>query len=72
MIAEGADGPDGAAPSGARFLLELDGAARAPDALAALVAAGARVQSAVPVRDPLEEAYLSLLAQARAEGLISS
>ena len=53
------------------LLLELAGRAHAPDALAALVASGARVLSAVPVRDPLEEAYLALLGQARSEGLIS-
>jgi hypothetical protein len=37
--------------------------------VAALVAAGARVQAVVPVRDALEESYLALLAQARKEGL---
>jgi ABC-2 type transport system ATP-binding protein len=40
-----------------------------PAVVAALVAAGARVQAVVPVRDALEESYLALLAQARKEGL---
>ena len=53
---------------GLRLLLELPEAA-VPDALAALVHAGARVLAAVPERDPLEEAYLELRADARARGL---
>jgi ABC-2 type transport system ATP-binding protein len=40
-----------------------------PGAVAALVAAGARIEAVVPVRDVLEEAYVALLARARAEGL---
>ena len=40
-----------------------------PDAVAALVAAGARIVSVAPQRDPLEDAYLELLAEARALGL---
>ncbi len=53
------------------LLVELRHASSVPDALAALVASGTRISSAVPVRHPLEEAYLALLAQARDEGLIS-
>ena len=60
------------AEGGAALLAELDSPAHAPDAIAALVAAGVRLQAATPVRDPLEEAYLALLAQARAEGLIAA
>jgi hypothetical protein len=60
----------GARAEGAAIVLWLEAAeAAVPTALATLAAAGARVQAAVPLRDPLEEAYLSLLAQARAEGL---
>ncbi|GAC1343609.1 MAG: ABC transporter ATP-binding protein [Myxococcales bacterium] len=40
-----------------------------PSAVAALVAAGARIEAVVPVRHALEEAYVALLARARAEGL---
>ena len=54
---------------GARLLLELSADDAAPDAVAALVQAGARVAAVVPERDPLEEAYLTLLAEARARGL---
>jgi ABC-2 type transport system ATP-binding protein len=60
----------GARAEGAAIVLWLEAAEEAvPTALATLAAAGARVQAAVPLRDTLEEAYLSLLAQARAEGL---
>ncbi len=60
----------GARAEGSAIVLWLEGAeAAVPTVLATLAAAGARVQAAVPLRDPLEEAYLSLLAQARAEGL---
>jgi ABC-2 type transport system ATP-binding protein len=43
--------------------------AEVPDIVAALVAAGARIQAVVPHRDPLEEAWLQLLSEAREEGL---
>jgi ABC-2 type transport system ATP-binding protein len=42
-----------------------------PGAVAALVAAGARIEAVVPVRDALEEAYVALLARARAEGFVA-
>jgi ABC-2 type transport system ATP-binding protein len=61
----------GAAP-GTQLMLELEHETNAPDALAALIAAGGRLLSAVPARAPLEEAYLALLAQARKEGLIDA
>ena len=54
---------------GMALLLELDDAAAMPDLVAALAAAGARINAVVPQRDPLEEAYLQLLAQARSLGL---
>jgi len=47
--------------------LFIEPLAEVPDIVAALVAAGARVAAVVPHRDPLEEAWLSLLAEARAE-----
>jgi ABC-2 type transport system ATP-binding protein len=40
--------------------------AQAPDVLACLVKAGARVHSAVPAHRPLEEVYLELIRQGRA------
>ena len=40
-----------------------------PEAVAALVAVGARIVGVAPDRDPLEDAYLQLLAEARALGL---
>ena len=40
-----------------------------PDLVAALVLAGARIASVMPHRDPLEEAWLQLLAEAREQGL---
>ncbi len=40
-----------------------------PEAVAALVAVGARIVAVSPDRDPLEDAYLQLLAEARALGL---
>jgi len=65
------------APDGVRSLcksLRLSGntlliepLAEVPDIVAALVAEGARVAAVVPHRDPLEEAWLSLLAEARGE-----
>jgi len=39
--------------------------------VAALVACGARVAAVQPVRDPLEEAYMAVLAEARGRGLLS-
>ena len=54
---------------GAALLVELKDPACMPDLVAALVQAGARIASIVPQRDPLEEAYLLLLAQARSLGL---
>jgi ABC-2 type transport system ATP-binding protein len=57
----------GACGSGVELVLELR--CEIPDAVAALVGAGARIVSVGPVRDPLEDAYLQLLAEARALGL---
>ncbi|MBS2023135.1 MAG: hypothetical protein JST92_12040, partial [Deltaproteobacteria bacterium] len=42
-----------------------------PDLIAALVAHGARIQEVTEERDPLERAWVQLLEQARAEGLIA-
>jgi ABC-2 type transport system ATP-binding protein len=56
------------AGSGVELVLELR--CEIPEAVAALVGAGARVVSVGPVRDPLEDAYLQLLAEARALGLM--
>ena len=54
---------------GATLLLSLSpDEAAVPSVLTALLAAGALVQAVVPLRDPLEEAYVQLLAQARTEG----
>ncbi len=47
-----------------RVMLSEDG--QAPDVLACLVGAGARVFSAVPAQRPLEEVYLELIRQGRA------
>jgi hypothetical protein len=49
--------------------LFLEPAAEIPDIVAALVGSGARVAAVVPHRDPLEEAWLQLLADARDQGL---
>ena len=49
--------------------LHLDLRCEVPEAIAALVAAGARIVAVLPERDPLEDAYLQLLAEARALGL---
>jgi ABC-2 type transport system ATP-binding protein len=49
--------------------LYLEPAAEVPDIVAALVAAGARVVSVSPHKDPLESAWLDLLAAARESGL---
>jgi ABC-2 type transport system ATP-binding protein len=49
--------------------LVLEPGAEIPDIVAALVGSGARIAAVVPHRDPLEEAWLSLLAEAREQGL---
>jgi ABC-2 type transport system ATP-binding protein len=49
--------------------LFLEPLVQIPDIVAALVGSGARVAAVVPHRDPLEEAWLSLLAEAREQGL---
>jgi ABC-2 type transport system ATP-binding protein len=49
--------------------LYLEPIAEVPDIVAALVAAGARIASVMPHRDPLEDAWLQLLAEAREQGL---
>ena len=51
--------------------LFLEPAAEIPDIVAALVGSGARVAAVVPHRDPLEEAWLQLLAEAREQGLLT-
>ena len=51
--------------------LILEPGAEIPDIVAELVRAGARVAALVPHRDPLEEAWLQLLADAREQGLTS-
>jgi ABC-2 type transport system ATP-binding protein len=50
---------------GGRLKVMLSDDAQAPDVLAALVNAGARVHSAVPANRPLEEVYLELIRQGR-------
>ncbi|MCY1020931.1 ABC transporter ATP-binding protein [Pyxidicoccus sp. MSG2] len=50
---------------GARLRVMLADEAHAPDVLACLVGAGARVHSAVPAQRPLEEVYLDLLQEGR-------
>ena len=50
-------------------VLLLEPRGELPEAVAALVAAGARIVGVAPDRDPLEDAYLQLLAEARALGL---
>jgi len=49
--------------SGSTLLIEPR--AEVPDIVAALVSAGARIESVAPHRDPLEDAWLELLAEAR-------
>jgi ABC-2 type transport system ATP-binding protein len=49
--------------------LFLEPRSEVPDIVAALVSSGARVAAVVPHRDPLEEAWLQLLAEARERGL---
>ena len=50
---------------GGRLKVMLTEDAQAPDVLACLVGAGARVHSAVPSHRPLEEVYLELIRQGR-------
>jgi ABC-2 type transport system ATP-binding protein len=49
--------------------LHLEPTCEVPDIVAALVGAGARVVAVAPHRDPLEDAWLQLLADAREQGL---
>ena len=50
-------------------MLFVEPLADVPELVAALAAAGARIASVMPHRDPLEEAWLQLLAEAREQGL---
>ncbi len=50
---------------GPRLRVMLEDEAHAPDVVACLVGAGARVHSAVPTQRPLEEVYLELLREGR-------
>ncbi len=50
---------------GGRLRVMLEDEAQAPDVLACLVGAGARVRSAVPAQRPLEEVYLELIRQGK-------
>ncbi|MDY7228691.1 ABC transporter ATP-binding protein [Hyalangium rubrum] len=50
---------------GSQLKVMLTESAQAPDVLACLVTAGARVHSAVPAHRPLEEVYLELIRQGR-------
>jgi len=50
---------------GERLKVMLSDDAQAPEVLAALIQAGARVHSAVPANRPLEEVYLELIRQGR-------
>ena len=50
---------------GGRLRVMLEDEAQAPDVLACLVGAGARVYSAVPAQRPLEEVYLELIRQGK-------
>jgi ABC-2 type transport system ATP-binding protein len=52
-------------------VLLIEPLAEVPDIVAALVAAGARVVSVSPHRDPLEEAWLQLSQEARERGLLA-
>jgi ABC-2 type transport system ATP-binding protein len=56
---------------GLRLHVELSALDGVPEVVAALVACGARVAAVQPVRDPLEEAYMAVLAEARSRGLLS-
>jgi ABC-2 type transport system ATP-binding protein len=53
---------------GSALILE-EPAVPTPDIVAALVGAGARIEAVMPHRDPLEDAWLELLAEARKRGL---
>jgi ABC-2 type transport system ATP-binding protein len=46
---------------GGRLRVMLEAEEQAPDVVACLVGAGARVRSAVPAQRPLEEVYLELI-----------
>ena len=50
-------------------ILLVEPLADVPDLVAALVLAGARIAAVMPHKDPLEEAWLQLLAEAREQGL---
>ena len=50
---------------GARLRVMLEDEGQAPDVVACLVGAGARVHSAVPAQRPLEEVYLELIREGR-------
>ncbi|WNZ60322.1 hypothetical protein QEG98_30635 [Myxococcus sp. MxC21-1] len=50
---------------GPKLRVMLADDAQAPDVVACLVGAGARVHSAVPTQRPLEEVYLELLREGR-------
>ncbi|QRK04182.1 ABC transporter ATP-binding protein [Archangium violaceum] len=50
---------------GARLRVMLEDESHAPDVVACLVGAGARVHSAVPAQRPLEEVYLELIREGR-------
>jgi ABC-2 type transport system ATP-binding protein len=50
---------------GSRLRVMLADEAQAPDVVACLVGAGARVRSAVPAQRPLEEVYLELIREGR-------
>jgi ABC-2 type transport system ATP-binding protein len=50
---------------GARLRVMLADEEQAPDVVACLVGAGARVHSAVPAQRPLEEVYLELIREGR-------
>jgi ABC-2 type transport system ATP-binding protein len=52
---------------GGRLRVMLADEAQAPDVVACLVGAGARVRSAIPAQRPLEEVYLELIREERAD-----
>jgi len=56
---------------GLRLHVKLSDPSATPELVAALVGASARVASVQPVRDPLEEAYMEVLAEARSRGLLT-
>jgi ABC-2 type transport system ATP-binding protein len=53
---------------GGRLRVMLADESQAPDVVACLVGAGARVRGAVPAQRPLEEVYLELIREGRGEG----